>query len=226
MILQSKPSVYLLLGKQDSGKTFLLRDLFYSMSKNKFFEFGYAYSASSHYANKECSLNFLDKKHIFNGFKEKHLQGYIEGLIKIKEELQAQGKEMPHNFIIFEDVLGLIHFESEFMKNWMCKYRHTNTSIFFCAQYLKGGVGTNFREYCKYVFIFKQNTDRSKEALYKEFGTQWFEREDDFCQYLTDVTKQKYHCLLYIHGNETFEESWFDHCAGEPPKFMMNYKIP
>jgi hypothetical protein len=224
--LSANPSLYLLLGKQGSGKTHLLKDLFYSFLKNDFYEFGYAYSASSHYAEEKDALSFLEPKHVYRGYSEKHLQGYIEGLIQYKEKLKKDGKPMPRNFLIFDDVLKLVNFNSDWFANWLARFRHTNTDVYFTAQYLKGGLGTTFREYCNASFMFAQDSARSLKGVYEEFGCTAYEKLDDFIQMFTRETKPDHQCVVYVRKLGDLKTSWFTHKAGVPPRYLFKYNIP
>jgi hypothetical protein len=224
--ISSEPSITLLLGKQGSGKTHLLRDLFYALVKNDFYEFGYAYSTTHHYASEKDKLSFLEDKHVHRGFNQKHLEGYVDALTKLKEELKKDNKPMPHNFIIFDDCLKLMHFNDDWVANWLARFRHTDTDLYFTAQYLKGGLGTTFREYCARAFMFAQESHRSIEGIYKEFGYIWYDNVDDFIKMYVEATKPKHQCVVYVRGQETREQSWFTHMAGVPPKYVFKYNIP
>ena len=163
-------------------------------------------------------------KYILENFDEEKLKTHIN---KLREWRRKNNKPVPPNFIIFDDLLGQIDWYSEFMTNWVASFRHTSTSILLTFQYLqaKGGVSTCLRECTSMAFIFNSKFKNSLKALYEAYGM-LFDTFDEFADHFQSITKQRFHCMVYMSDVDELSQNYIDFSAPEKiPDYKLDYKI-
>src|SRR4051794_28612861 len=74
---------------------------------------------------------------------------------------------MPPNFLILDDLMGRMNFYSRELTFFFATFRHTNTYVFICTQYVGGrGSSTALREFANLVFMWRTNTGNSVKLLF------------------------------------------------------------
>jgi hypothetical protein len=219
MNLPRKPSIFLFIGKPASGKSHLIKSMFFDFQKAKHFKFILAFVRTKF--NNDYS--YLPDEYVIDEYSDDKVLNHVE---KLREYRKKSGKQCPPNAIIFDDLLGTIDWYNDRMTNWLCSYRHTNTSIFLTAQYLLSkSTATSLREMVNYAFLYNSKQKNSLKGYYEAFG-QLYDSYDEFVAKFQSITKQKYHCMVYNANEDEIEKNYIDFCAPEKiPEFKLKYKI-
>ena len=120
---------------------------------------------------------WLPEEYVIDEYSDDKVLTHID---KLREYRKKTGKQCPENAIIFDDLLGTIDWYNDKMTNWLCSFRHTNTSIFLTAQYLLSKTtATSLREMVNYAFLYNSKQKNSLKGYYEAFG-QLYDNYDDF----------------------------------------------
>ena len=197
---EGKAKCVVCIGACGKGKSNAIRYmLLKNMIDKKFFKFGLVFTMTKF--SKE--YEFLPDKAVIQGFDEDMLQTYIE---RLRKEKDKNGKIAP-NFILFEDLIGLIRKASPSFINFLGSHRHTNTHIFFAFQHLNTGASTLLREITTHALCWNSKQMNTMESIWLNFG-QLFENFEHFKKNFLDITKEKYAAMLYLQENE-FDDNYF-----------------
>lgn len=158
--VSNDPNIFLFIGKMRSGKTYAVRSLVEEMCvTRKLWKFGLVIVRSKFNHDYDYIKN---DKYVIEDYKEETLQKYVNGL---RDRVKEVGKpNMPHNFIVLDDMLGNINLYSPFMQNWIISFRHTNTSVIFTSQFLQRG--TRFLTVC----FFSRTGELGESGSFGELG--------------------------------------------------------
>jgi hypothetical protein len=168
------PSLILVCGKPNSGKSYLIKYFMHTyqdklsygivMSKTKFND----------------GFKYIPEKFIHPTYDEEK----IKNLMKIQSDLKSKGIEK-NAFIILDDCLTK-EFNNELFTDLTTQFRHYNITLIISTQYIYK-INPTIRECASYCIIFRQSTKRSLEALFDSFGTH-FDNLNDFRNYITENT--------------------------------------
>lgn len=209
--------IVVLIGKQASGKSFLLRSIMYQLAKQKRFTFGRVFTSTGFNGD----YDWLEPHNVESNYSEERLEEYID---KLRGWLKRNpGKKLPPNFIILDDLLGKMHINSGTFNNLMATYRHFNTSIFITSQYMVKNVSSLLRELTDIAFIFKTRFKNTRVALYEAFG-QMLESQKEFNELLESATEEKHSCLVYYADKDDPADAYFAFKAppNDPP-FLLKF---
>jgi len=203
----SEPQIVLLVGRPKRGKSnaikyFILKNTV----KKKLFKFGLTFTRTRF--NKD--YDYLPEDSVISGFQQDILESYIEHLEQIKEG----GDDIPSNFIIFDDLIGLLSKNNPFLTNIFGTHRHFNTSIFLATQHLKTGANTTFREIVNHGVFFNSKNRNTIEALYEEFG-QLFDNVNDFKEHFFKVTSEPFTAMLYNQDEDDVDHNYLQFKASD-----------
>ena len=184
------PRIVLLIGKPKKGKSNMTKYLILDGALNqKQFNFGLVLCGTK-YSN---DYDFLPDDYIIQGYNEEVLNKYVDKLKSIKEET---GETPASNFIIFDDLIGLLDKYDNNLMNLFSIHRHLGTSIFMCVQHLNTGTSTLLKECCSHAIMFNSKSFNTLKSLYENFGM-LFENLDDFKYNFLDITKEPFTACLY-----------------------------
>ena len=205
---EGKPIFVVMVGKSMKGKSYLTRYLITDRFQSKKFEFGLVFTKTKF----NDDYAFLPEKSVKQGYNEDVLKKYIANLTKIKEKQ----KKVPPNFLIFDDLVGVLSNQTDFFVNFVSTVRHFNTSVFICVQYLTGkkAITPIMREQTTHAIMFNSRTRRTLENLYESYGG-LFDTLDDFKAYFMNATKEKYSAMLYLEANDERDENYITISAPE-----------
>ena len=215
----SYPSCILLCGKPRRGKTNAIRFLLTKHSLDKFkgsanFEFGLAFTRTKF----NHDYDFLPDEYVIEGYDEDVLKQYLDGL----EQEIAKGNKVPNNFIVFDDLIGLLSKNNPFLTNFFGVMRHTSTFIFLATQHLKTGASTTLREVCSHAIIFNSKTFNTTQSLYENFGG-LFSNVNEFRKCLQETTKEPFTAMLYLQEEDNIDKNYLQWKA--PDTSNWDYKL-
>jgi hypothetical protein len=201
----SEPTIFLMVGKPKSGKSNAIKYLILKNSLDNHkgsakFEFGLCMSGTSY--NKH--YDFLPKKYVINGYNEEVLQNYVANL---EQKIEKEGIKLPPNFLILDDLIGLMTNNNNFLVNLFSLHRHLNMTIFLAVQYLKVGASTTLREITTHAILFNSKSFNTINGLFEAYG-QLFDNVKDFKQLFLRITKEKHTGMLYISSIEDIENNY------------------
>jgi Poxvirus A32 protein len=218
-----KPSIYLLVGKPRSGKSHTIKHLLYKYFKKGYFKFGLVVSPTSFTG----SYDYLPEKCLWKKFDEEKFKQYLQSIDQVQTLAKnGKGKPVDPSFLIFDDCLGMINWQSEVLQNFIACFRHYNITCFISAQYLKGShaSSTLLRSCLTYCFAFYSADKNSIEALYQMCGQSTGMKYPEFCQFFLGIVDQEYHCLLYVNEGRDNRKKYLDFvCDKENPKFTIKF---
>jgi hypothetical protein len=193
------------LGKSARGKSHFIRYLLQDRFANGGWKFGMVFCPTAFTGD----YNWPPKKAVRLKYDEPVLMKYVNNLKKIVDEKKQDGKKIDPNFIIFDDVIGVLRGQTEFFINFMGSFRHTRTSIIIASQYMtaRNSISTVMRAQVNYAFLFKTRNKIELENYYNNFG-QLFDSYNEFVQYFKDNTEQEYVCILWLDTKDDLEENY------------------
>jgi hypothetical protein len=233
--IDKKPKIWTLIGQCDSGKSQMIKYLIWE--HRNIFKFGLVFSPT------KCTgqYNYIaNQNYVIDGYsqeiEDKILKPYVQDLRKKTAELQTKAREknpnikdadlpkLPPNFIILDDIVGAIT-GSQWLQNFITTHRHTNTSIFIAAQYLKTrAIPTCLRENSNYIISFGSGNSNTYKALYEIMGNgKGITDFEQFKKLLQDATSEPYRSLVYSNTKEHRGEYCTYRCPGDLKEFKLKY---
>ena len=209
----------LLLGSPKKGKTNACRYLLMKNSLENFrgaakYEFGLVFSGSAW----DGEYDFLPQDYVYDHYDEQVLRQYTEGLEKMRNE----GKRIPRNFVVLDDLVGLLNKNDPFLINWITKIRHYRTHCYLTAQHLKTGANTTLREVCTHAFMFNSKAFNTLQSLYENFGQMW-ENFQQFKDVFLKTTSEPYTAMLYLQDQDDIRKNYLQFKA--PDTSNWNFKL-
>ncbi len=199
---ENKGPVIILLGKRDTGKSFLIADLLYY---HQDIPIGTVISGT------EASNGFFSK-HVPRLFiHDEYNTGIIENILKrqkmilkrVKKEKQAYGtsKIDPRAFIILDDCL----YDNSWAKDKLMRLlfmngRHWKLMLVISMQYPLG-IPPNLRSNIDYVFILRENYISNRRRIYEHYAGM-FPTFESFCQVMDQCT-ENYECLVIDNNSKS-----------------------
>ena len=196
---ENKGPVVVLIGRRDTGKSFLVRDLLYY---HQDIPIGTVISgtesANCFYGHMLPSLFIHDKftpELIHNTLKR---QKMVVRKMKQEEEMYGQSTINPDAFLILDDCL----YDQSWTKDTNIRSifmngRHYKMFFIITMQYALG-IPPNLRTNIDYVFILRENYVSNRKRLYENYAGM-FPSFEVFCQVMDQCT-ENFECLV-IHNN-------------------------
>ena len=191
--------VVVFIGKRDTGKSFLVKDLLYY---HKDLPLGTVISgteaANAFYGNMIPSLFIHDAytpQIISNALRRQRMV-----IKQINKENAKYGSSNidPRAFLILDDCLyDQSWVRDENIRNLFMNGRHFKMMFIITMQYALG-VPPNLRTNIDYVFILRENLMNNRKRLYEHYAGM-FPTFDIFCQVM-DACTEDFHCLV-INNN-------------------------
>ena len=191
--------VVVFIGKRDTGKSILVRDLLYY---NKNIPVGTVISgtegANSFYSKMMPSI------FIHNEYKSEIVSNVLKRqkkiINKIKSEVSERGTSNidPRFFLILDDCLyDKSWVSSKSIRSVFMNGRHYKIMFIITMQYALG-IPPSLRTNIDYVFILRENYVSNRKRLYEQFA-RMFPTFDMFCQVMDQCT-ENYECIV-INNN-------------------------
>lgn len=214
--------VVVLIGKRDTGKSFLVRDLLYH---HRDIPVGTVISPTES-ANKFYS-NIVPSMFIHDEYTQPTLNNVVKRQKLIVKRIEDTVRSVgscdidPRSFLILDDCL----YDSSWIKDPNIRLlfmngRHYKMMFVITMQYPLG-IPPNLRTNIDYVFILRENITGNRKRIYENYAGM-FPSFDIFCQVMDQCT-ENYECLV-IHTNaksNKLEDQVFWYKAEPRPTFQM-----
>lgn len=179
--------VVLLVGKRGTGKSVLMCDLMYHLSRN--YDIGIAVSPTEDtirefekFMMKSCIYRDLDQ-----------LEAVLTRLIETMKQMQIQGKRKSVFIILDDCMFDKKILKSKAIRDVFMNGRHYDFLFVNCMQYVMD-MGPDLRTNVDYVFALRENIPSNREKLQKYFfGV--FTHAEDFDYVFTEFT-QNNQCVV------------------------------
>lgn len=213
-----KSPMIVFIGKKDTGKSFLLKDvLFYTKDC---FPIGTVISGS------EVANGFFQEivpsKLIYDKYKPEIVESIIRRQMMIKQ-MRASGKtnQDPRAFLVLDDCL----YDNTWIQQESTRYvfmngRHVDLATMITMQYPLG-VSPNLRTNIDFVFILRENILGNRKRIYENYAGM-FPSFEMFCQFMDQCT-ENYECLVIANcvQSNKLEDQVFWYKSGSHDSFQV-----
>lgn len=218
-----KAPMIVLIGKRDTGKSFLVRDILANCREA--FPIGTVISGSE--VASPFFQDLVPSKLIHDKYNPQIVMNSIKRQMAVK---QARNHEMrggghsntdPRAFLILDDCL----YDKTWMNEESTRYvfmngRHIDLATLITMQYPLG-VPPNLRTNIDFVFILRENVLGNRKRIYDNYAGM-FPTFQMFCQFMDQCT-ENYECLVVCNGIQSnrLEDQVFWYKASEHHPFKM-----
>ena len=222
---ENQGPVIVLIGRRDTGKSFLVRDLLYY---HQDIPIGTVISGT------EAGNGFYGKMVPKLFIHDEYNTAIIENILKrqkivvkqIKKELEAYGRSSidPRTFVILDDCLYDNSWAREkLMRLLFMNGRHWKVMLIITMQYPLG-VPPNLRTNIDYTFILREPYIANRKRIYENFAGM-FPTFESFCQVMDQCT-ENYECLVVSNNAKSnrLEEQIFWYKASAHGNFKLGSK--
>lgn len=190
-----KDCIIALLGKRNTGKSFLVRDILYH---KRDIPLGMVISRTDHIVN--YYNQFIPNMLIHNRYEPE----LIDKLFKRQEKALKENWKDPYSFLLFDDCLSDSKnwSKDERVKEIFFNGRHYKILFIFTMQ-APMGIPPSFRTNIDYTFILKNNNSSDRDKIYHNYAGVFPTREI-FDKVLDECTED-FHCLVIdntTHSNK------------------------
>ena len=215
-------SVVVLIGKRETGKSFLVRDILYN---HKDIPIGTIISgtegANSFYSHMIPSI------YIYGEYEPQIIDNVIKRQVLVRNEMKkevamrGQTNIDPRAFLILDDCLYDASWtKDKNVRSLFMNGRHYNETFIITMQYCMG-IPPSLRTNVDFVFILRENLINNRKKLYEQYAGM-FPSFDIFCQVMDQCT-ENYECLV-IHNNaksNKLEDQVFWYKASDHEEFRV-----
>lgn len=199
---ENKGPVIVLIGRRDTGKSFLVRDLLYY---HQDIPIGTVISGTE--AGNGFYSNIVPKLFIHEEYQSSIVENVLKrqkmALKQMKRETQNYGRTTidPRVFIILDDCL----YDNTWAKDKMMRLlfmngRHWKIMLIITMQYPLG-VPPNLRTNIDYVFILREPYIANRKRIYENFAGM-FPTFESFCQVMDQCT-ENFECLVIDNNSKS-----------------------
>ena len=188
--------VVVLIGKRDTGKSFLCKDLLYH---HRSIPVGQVISGTE--AANEFYTQIVPKIFIHEEFNPLIVQNMIKRQKLLIEKMKLGNKVDPRAFLILDDCL----YDNSWVKDKNIRSlfmngRHYKILFILTMQYALG-IPPNLRTNIDYVFILRENYVSNRKRLYEHYAGM-FPTFEMFCQVMDNCT-ENYECLVINNNSKS-----------------------
>jgi hypothetical protein len=215
-------SVVVLIGKRETGKSFLVRDILYH---HKDIPIGTIISgtegANSFYSHMVPSI------YIYGEYEPQIIDNVIKRQVLVRKEMKKEvairGNTNidPRAFLILDDCLYDASWtKDKNVRSLFMNGRHYNETFIITMQYCMG-IPPALRTNVDYVFLLRENLINNRKKLYEQYAGM-FPSFDIFCQVMDQCTED-YECIV-VHNNaksNKLEDQVFWYKASEHEEFRV-----
>ena len=220
-----KSPMMVVIGKKDTGKSFLVRDILFQTQRH--FPVGTVISATE-VAN-EFFQHMVPSKFIHDKYKPEIVQNVIRRQATIKskrnQDKAARGNSSnidPRAFLILDDCLydAKAWINEESTRFVFMNGRHIDLMTIITMQYPLG-ITPNLRTNVDFVFILRENILGNRRRIYENYAGM-FPTFEMFCTFMDQCT-ENYECLVICNNvsSNKLEDQVFWYKAAEHPPFKL-----
>ena len=194
--------IVVFVGKSYRGKSYFLKYLISDRLNRNKFKFGLVFTTTKFNGD----YKFLPDNRVIEGYNEEILKKYFNNLKRIKDK----DGEVPPNFIIFDDLVGVLANQTSFFNSFITTCRHLNISVFIAVQYLTGknAISPTMRQQTTHAIMFHSKMKSTVENLYENYG-QMFDSLKEFRQHYDEITKDQYVAMIYLEKEDDINKNYF-----------------
>ena len=218
-----KAPMIVLVGKRDTGKSFLVKDILANC--HECFPVGTVISGSE--VASPFFQDIVPSKLIHDKYNPNIVMGAIKRQMAVKQSRNNQMRGGSHSsidpraFLILDDCL----YDKSWMNEESTRYvfmngRHIDLMTMITMQYPLG-VPPNLRTNIDFVFILRETVIGNRKRIYENYAGM-FPTFQMFCQFMDQCT-ENYECLVVCNGIQSnrLEDQVFWYKAKEHPPFKM-----
>ncbi len=218
-----KAPVIVFIGKRDTGKSFLVKDVLANC--HDCFPVGTVISGSE--VASPFFQDLVPSKLIHDKYNPNIVMGAIKRQMAVKQNRNHQMRGGGHSsvdpraFLILDDCL----YDKTWMNEESTRYvfmngRHIDLMTMITMQYPLG-VPPNLRTNIDFVFILRENVIGNRKRIYDNYAGM-FPTFQMFCQFMDQCT-ENYECLVICNGIQSnrLEDQVFWYKGKEHPPFKM-----
>lgn len=219
-----KSPMIVIIGKKDTGKSFLVRDVL--ANTQAYFPVGTVISATE--LMNEFFQHMVPSKLIHDKYKPEIVQNAIKRQYNIKaarnNDKKARGGNSnidPRAFLILDDCL----YDNSWIQQESTRYvfmngRHIDMMTIITMQYPLG-ITPNLRTNVDFIFILRETITKNRRIIYENYAGM-FPTFEMFCQFMDQCTED-YHCLVICNGVQSnrLEDQVFWYKASDHPPFRL-----
>lgn len=217
-----KAPMIVLIGKRDTGKSFLVKDIL--ANTRDCFPVGTVISGSE--VASPFFQEMVPSKLIHDKYNPSIVTSAIKRQMMVKQQRNSQLRSGSSNvdtraFLILDDCL----YDKTWMNEESTRYifmngRHIDMATLITMQYPLG-VPPNLRTNIDFVFILRETVLNNRKRIYDNYAGM-FPTFQMFCQFMDQCT-ENYECLVICNGIQSnrLEDQVFWYKASEHPPFKM-----
>jgi len=218
-----KAPMIVLIGKRDTGKSFLVKDIL--ANTRDCFPIGTVISGSE--VASPFFQDLVPAKLIHERYNPSIVGGVIKRQMAVKQSRNQENRRGgnstadPRAFLILDDCL----YDKTWMNEESTRYvfmngRHIDLATLITMQYPLG-VPPNLRTNIDFVFILRENVIGNRKRIYDNYAGM-FPTFQMFCQFMDQCT-ENYECLVVCNGIQSnrLEDQVFWYKAKEHPAFKL-----
>jgi hypothetical protein len=219
-----KSPMIVIIGKKDTGKSFLVRDILYNTQHC--FPVGTVISGTE-VAN-EFFQHMVPSKFIHDKYSPEIVMNAIKRQMLVKQKRNQQKSVQggasnldPRAFLILDDCL----YDSSWIKEESTRYvfmngRHVDMSTMITMQYPLG-ITPNLRTNVDFVFILRENILGNRRRIYENYAGM-FPTFEMFCAFMDQCTED-FNCLVICNNvsSNRLDDQVFWYKASDHPPFRL-----
>jgi hypothetical protein len=199
---ENKGPVVVLIGKRDTGKSFLVRDLLYYQQE---IPIGTVISGTEE--GNGFYANMVPKLFVHNEYNTAIIENILKRqrtvLKQIKKEMETYRRTTidPRAFVILDDCLyDATWTRDKMMRLLFMNGRHWKVMLVITMQYPLG-IPPTLRTNIDYVFILRENYIANRKRIYENYAGM-FPTFESFCQVMDQCT-ENYECLVINNNSKS-----------------------
>ena len=220
-----KSPMIVIIGKKDTGKSFLVRDILYNCKDC--FPVGTVISATE-VAN-EFFQHMVPSKFIHDKYEPGIVENVLKRQMNVKQtrngDKKARGGNSnidPRAFLILDDCLydAKSWINEDSTRYVFMNGRHVDLSTMITMQYPLG-ITPNLRTNVDFVFILRENILGNRRRIYENYAGM-FPTFEMFCTFMDQCT-ENYECLVICNNvaSNKLEDQVFWYKAADHPPFRL-----
>lgn len=207
-----KNSIIVTIGKRNTGKSFLIKDILYHVRD---IPLGSVISHTDKLTN--YYSKFIPGMFIYDRYESK----IIEKIFKRQQRALAENWKDPHIFLLLDDCLAdKTWVRDEALKEVFFNGRHYQI-LFLLSMQSPMGLTPNLRSNIDYTFILKTNISSDRKKIYEHYAGIFSSRE--IFELVFNECTEDYHCLVIdnVTQSNNLEDVVFIYKAESHDDFKM-----